>query len=189
MTEPTNTPVATKPQMPEQNGIRRPQSHTLCGQAWAVMDKLSAEKQGPVAINDLLIETNKAGLHPGNVKAEYARWRKFHGVTGRVVSQAKAEAEAAKLAEKEAKKAEAQAAKAAKAAEKEAKKAEREAAKAAKEQEKAQKAAEREAAKQAKAQETADKKAAAEEAKARKAAEAEAAKQAKAAEQAQGAAQ
>lgn len=174
MTEPTKTtetPVATKPQMPEQNGIRRPQPHTLCGQAWTVMDKLSAEKQGPVAINDLLIETNKAGLHPGNVKAEYARWRKFHGVTGRVVSQAKAEAEAAKLAEKEAKKAEAQAAKAAKAAEKEAKK------------------AEREAAKQAKAQETADKKAAAEEAKARKAAEAEAAKQAKAAEQAQGAAQ
>lgn len=185
MTEPTKTteaPVATKPQMPEQNGIRRPQPHTLCGQAWAVMDKLSAEKQGPVAINDLLIETNKAGLHPGNVKAEYARWRKFHGVTGRVVSQAKAEAEAAKLAEKEAKKAEAQAAKAAK-------KAEREAAKAAKEQEKAQKTAEREAAKQAKAQETAVKKAAAEEAKARKAAEAEAAKQAKAAEQAQGAAQ
>lgn len=79
--------AAAKPakvQMPEQNGIRRPKPDGLCGQAWATMDRLSSQLGQPVPISTLLEATNRAGLSEGNVRAEYARWRKFNGVTGRV---------------------------------------------------------------------------------------------------------
>jgi hypothetical protein len=71
---------------PEQNGVRRPRPETLCGKAWAVMDQLSMNQGSPVAIRTLLDATGPLGLNEGNVKAEYARWRKFNGVTGRVMS-------------------------------------------------------------------------------------------------------
>lgn len=143
--EKVETAVASKPTMPSANGITRPRPETLCGQAWAVMDRMSAAKQSPVAIGDLLVETNALGLHPGNVKAEYARWRKFYNVTGRVESatkQAEKAAKQAKLAEAEAKKLAREEAKAKKAAEAEAKKQEQA-------QEKARKAAEAAAKKEA----------------------------------------
>lgn len=35
-------------------------------------------------IATLIEASNKASLNEGNVRAEYARWRKFNGVTGRV---------------------------------------------------------------------------------------------------------
>jgi hypothetical protein len=70
--------------MPEQNGVRRPKADTLCGKAWGIADKLSASLGQPVPIANLLEATTAEGLNEGNVKAEYARWRKFHGVTGRV---------------------------------------------------------------------------------------------------------
>lgn len=70
--------------MPEQNGIRRPKPDTLCGKAWGEADRLSTELGQPVPIKQLLEVTNAIGYNAGNVKAEYARWRKFNGVTGRV---------------------------------------------------------------------------------------------------------
>lgn len=101
-------------QMPEQNGIRRPKPEGLCGQAWTVFDNLSTD--GPVSIKVALETTTPMGLKEGNVKAEYARWRKFNGVTGRVVdprvAEEKAAADAAKELEKQ-RKAEEKAAKAA----------------------------------------------------------------------------
>lgn len=70
--------------MPEQNGIRRPKPNTLCGKVWALCDSLSSELKQPVPIKSLLEASAKEELNEGNVKAEYARWRKFNGVTGRV---------------------------------------------------------------------------------------------------------
>lgn len=70
--------------MPEQNGIRRPKPNTLCGKAWELADSLSAELKQPVPIKNLLEAAKQFDLNEGNVKAEYARWRKFNGVTGRV---------------------------------------------------------------------------------------------------------
>lgn len=71
-------------QMPEQNGIRRPKPETLCGKAWGVMDSESAKIGQPVSIAAVLAVTSPMGLVDGNVKSEYARWRKFNGVTGRI---------------------------------------------------------------------------------------------------------
>ena len=79
--------------MPEQNGIRRPKPDTLCGKAWAIADQLSEKFGQPTPIKELLEAAKAEGLNEGNVKAEYARWRKFHGVTGRV-SLPKADEEA-----------------------------------------------------------------------------------------------
>lgn len=95
--------LATKPvkvEMPEQNDVRRPKPETLCGQAWAHADNLSRELGQPVPIATLLAATNVAGLNEGNVRAEYARWRKFNGVSGRITAPvAPAVAETAAAAE------------------------------------------------------------------------------------------
>lgn len=70
--------------MPEQNGIRRPKPDTKCGRAWAIADELSAKFGQPTPIKELLEAAEAEGLNEGNIKAEYARWRKFYGVTGRI---------------------------------------------------------------------------------------------------------
>lgn len=75
--------------MPIQNGIRRPRPEGKCGQAWALMDAMSAEIKAPVAIADLLVRSNAAGLNPNMVRSNYAVWRKFNGVSGRVLPVAK----------------------------------------------------------------------------------------------------
>jgi len=70
--------------MPEQNGIRRPKPGTKCGQVWELADTLSAKFGQPTPVKELLVEVKNAGMNEGNAKAEYARWRKFNGVVGRV---------------------------------------------------------------------------------------------------------
>lgn len=81
--------------MPEQNGVRRPKPDGLCGRAWALADKLSGELGQPTPIANLLEAARAEGLSEGNVKTEYARWRKFNGVTGRVSLPSAAPAEQA----------------------------------------------------------------------------------------------
>lgn len=85
--------------MPEQNGVRRPKPDTLCGKAWGLMDTLSAQFGQATPVAPLLEAARAQGLNEGNVKAEYARWRKFHGITGRVTLP-KAEEPAAPAEEK-----------------------------------------------------------------------------------------
>lgn len=73
---------------PEQNEIRKPKPGTLCRQIWDQADSISTKLQQPVPIKDLLanfqslIDAEKCSV--ATVKTQYARWRKFHGVTGRV---------------------------------------------------------------------------------------------------------
>lgn len=77
---------ATK--MPEQNGVRRPKPDGKCGQAWAIMDQLSAQTGAPALIKDVLVKAAEQGLNKANVQAEFARWRKFHGISGRTAKPA-----------------------------------------------------------------------------------------------------
>ena len=69
---------------PEQNGIRRPGPDGLCGQVWGLADKLSSELGQAVPIANLLEAGEAQGLNPSNIRTEYARWKKFHGLTGRI---------------------------------------------------------------------------------------------------------
>lgn len=70
--------------MPEQNGVRRPQPETSCGRAWALMDQISATLGQPAPISYVLNLAGRHGLNEDTVKTQYARWKKFNGVTGRV---------------------------------------------------------------------------------------------------------
>ena len=69
---------------PEQNGIRRPDPDGLCGQVWALADSLSASLGQAVPIANLLEAGEAQGLNSSNIRTEYARWKKFHGLTGRI---------------------------------------------------------------------------------------------------------
>jgi len=78
--------------MPEQNGVRRPKPEGECGKAWALFDRLSQAKGAPVAAAEIRKEMETKGaqltegvLNEGNVKAEYPRWKKFHGLSGMIM--------------------------------------------------------------------------------------------------------
>lgn len=70
--------------MPEQNGVRRPKPDTICGQVWAEADRISNEQGSVCAVAQLLALCYEKTWVEGNVRAEYARWRKYYGITGRI---------------------------------------------------------------------------------------------------------
>lgn len=74
--------------MPESNGVRRPKPDTLCGKAWAIFDEISASTGQPAQIKPALEVGKARGLNEGNVRVEYARWRKFFGISGRLQAPA-----------------------------------------------------------------------------------------------------
>ena len=69
---------------PEQNGVRRPGPDGACGKAWSIFDTMSAKLKQPVPIADALVEARVQTLNEANVRCEYARWKKFYGISGRV---------------------------------------------------------------------------------------------------------
>lgn len=85
--------------MPEQNGIRRPKPDGLCGKAWAIFDQISAKNGAPASIAESMEVAKADGQNEANVRAEYARWRKFHGISGRIPDPRKPVAEPATAAE------------------------------------------------------------------------------------------
>lgn len=83
---------------PEQNGVRRPGPNGLCGQAWAIFDELSQKLGQPTPIANAMEVAKERGLNEANVRTEYARWKKFYGIAGRVALPAAAPAEGAQAA-------------------------------------------------------------------------------------------
>ena len=73
---------------PEQNGIRRPKPEGICGKIWEIADKLSTDLQAPVQIAPLIEATGAKGINAVTTRTNYARWRKFHGITGRTAAVA-----------------------------------------------------------------------------------------------------
>ena len=73
---------------PEQNGIRRPKPEGICGKIWEIADKLSTDLQAPVQIAPLIEAAGAKGINAVTTRTNYARWRKFHGITGRTVAVA-----------------------------------------------------------------------------------------------------
>lgn len=72
--------------MREQNGIREPKPSTICGQVWAIATEISENLGQPAPIKLVLEEAAKFELATATVKTQYARWRKFHGIEGRVTA-------------------------------------------------------------------------------------------------------
>lgn len=77
--------------MPEQNGIRRPKPNTETGKVWALADSISANLGQPTPIANLLAAGQAQGLNDSTIRTQYARWRVFHGITGRVLAPAAAQ--------------------------------------------------------------------------------------------------
>lgn len=71
--------------MPKQNDVRRPKAGTTTGKVWAIFDTLSASTGAPALIGDAIKQTTGT-IPEATVRTQYARWRKFHGITGRTAA-------------------------------------------------------------------------------------------------------
>lgn len=79
--------AAAKPaveKQPTQNDITRPKPDSMTGKAWAIFDQISATNKQPASIGEALPQATAAGINEATTRTQYARWRKFNGVTGRV---------------------------------------------------------------------------------------------------------
>lgn len=74
-------PRATKVQM---NGVTRPSAETTCGKVWATADAISAATHAVCPIAALKEHPDMAGVNDHTIKTQYAKWRAFNGVSGRL---------------------------------------------------------------------------------------------------------
>lgn len=68
-----------------QNGETRPAQGTVTGQIWDVADQISASQAGaPAQVSQLKAHPALKQVNDHTLKTQYARWRKFHNITGRL---------------------------------------------------------------------------------------------------------
>ena len=68
------------------NGVTRPTAGGKCAAVWEICDAAAENyENGRVPFSAIKEQALADGLVIGNVRAEYAVWRKFNGITGRVV--------------------------------------------------------------------------------------------------------
>jgi hypothetical protein len=67
-----------------QNGIVRPGENTVCGKIWATADAISLQMHGVCAIAALKEHPETKDVNDATLKTQYAKWRKFNFVTGRL---------------------------------------------------------------------------------------------------------
>ncbi len=72
-----------------QNDVTRPAADSKTGKVWEIADNLSSTKGSPVSLSELKAETDKIGANPNMVSSQYASWRKFYGIRGRVEDPSK----------------------------------------------------------------------------------------------------
>lgn len=63
--------------------MRRPKPGTKTRAIWDLCDQLSTELQRPVAIAELRAALPE-GTNENTIRTQYAFWRKFFGITGRI---------------------------------------------------------------------------------------------------------
>jgi len=73
-----------KPAKVQQNGVTRPALTTTCGLIWAAADEISAQVHGVCPIALLKQHKSVLGINDHTVKTQYARWRLFNGIKGRL---------------------------------------------------------------------------------------------------------
>jgi hypothetical protein len=89
-TESTRSQTITKIERnrPEANGVKRPSAGTVCDQVWQIATELSNGDEKPSTRIATLSEVVKAseakGINKFTARTQYARWRVFHGITGRL---------------------------------------------------------------------------------------------------------
>ena len=87
--EPKATPEKTgktiEPNREEQNGLKRPSKGSTCALIWDTCDRITSEQGSHCTSAQLFAAQN--GLNECTLRTQYARWRQFHGITGRLAGQ------------------------------------------------------------------------------------------------------
>lgn len=68
----------------EKNGIVAPGADTACGAVWAICGKLA--QKGDVVRSQVLELGQAQKINPATIATQYARWRAYNGITGRIVA-------------------------------------------------------------------------------------------------------
>jgi hypothetical protein len=75
---------APKADKQQQNGITRPAPDSLCGQIWAIADKISHDQNGhPALISQVRAHPDLKDVNEHTIKTQFARWRSYNGIKGR----------------------------------------------------------------------------------------------------------
>jgi len=85
----TKAKAAKTPRVPrlEQNGIKRPKADSICGQIWNTLDTITANQKSPATIAQL---REAYSANAATQQTQYAQWRQFNSITGRIVAPVKA---------------------------------------------------------------------------------------------------
>lgn len=69
----------------ESNGVKRPSEGTVCAAVWDIATGLSnpGEENRVAKLSEVVKAAEAAGINKFTARTQYARWRVFHGVTGR----------------------------------------------------------------------------------------------------------
>lgn len=78
----TVAPKAPRPEKISQNGISRPAPGTKCDTVWSAADEITAKIGSPAPV--VLLKAALPGFNDHTIKTQYARWRQFNGISGRV---------------------------------------------------------------------------------------------------------
>lgn len=76
--------ASVTPAMPAQNGVTRPKSGTKCATVWDICDSTSNELRQPAPVENVMARALAAGLQPATIRTQYAHWKKFNGLVGRI---------------------------------------------------------------------------------------------------------
>jgi hypothetical protein len=89
-----STLLATTPRSAKdtRNSITRPGADTKTGKVWAIGDAISMQKGGtpettPASIAELKAHPDLRQFNDHTIRTQYARWRQYYGVSGRVQSE------------------------------------------------------------------------------------------------------
>lgn len=80
---PTAVVKASQPKV-QANGITRPKADTLCGRIWHAADQITVQQGRPATVAELGVHPALNGVNAHTKKTQYARWRAFNGVSGRI---------------------------------------------------------------------------------------------------------
>ena len=72
---------------PEQNGLKRPSAGSTCAIIWDTCDRITSERQSTCTSAELFNALQ--GYNECTLRTQYARWRQFNGITGRLPNQQK----------------------------------------------------------------------------------------------------
>lgn len=68
----------------KQNGVTRPSAGTTCAQVWMLADHMTKFTGTCARLSSVIDAAKELGINQYTARTQYACWRKFNGITGRV---------------------------------------------------------------------------------------------------------